>query len=43
MQKFIGILKEITLPAAHQLFDAPNAVILEVESDSTFKVEPFTN
>jgi hypothetical protein len=43
MQKFVGILKEITLPAAHQMCDAEDFVVLEATGDGVFNTEPFTN
>ena len=41
MQKFVGILKEITLSAAHQMFDAVDIVVLEATGDGEFNAEPF--
>ena len=41
MQNFVGLLKEITLPAAHQICDAGNYVALSVARPGEFNAEPF--
>jgi len=41
MQKFVGVLKEITLPAAHHMFDAEDIVVLEAIGSGEFNAEPF--
>jgi len=41
MQQFIGLLKEITSPAAHHICDAGNFVFLEVTEPGKFNVEKF--
>lgn len=41
MQKFVGLLKEITLPTVHQRCDAGNYVALEVTESGELNVESF--
>jgi len=41
MQKFVGLLKEITLPTVHQGCEAGNYVALEVTESGELNVEPF--
>lgn len=41
MQKFVGLLKEITLPTVHQRCEAGNYVALEVTESGELNVEPF--
>ena len=41
--KFVGLLKEITLPTVHQRCNAGNYVALEVTESGNLNVEPFSN
>jgi len=41
MKNFVGLLKEITLPAAHQIFDAGDILALSVTGPAEFEVAHF--
>ena len=41
MENFVGLLKEITLPAAHHRCDAGDYLVLNVTGPGNFNAEPF--